>query len=54
MSQTILLIGAGKIGRMIASLLTRSGDYQLRIADRVPAGSWNEYSNAFPPQRRAC
>jgi saccharopine dehydrogenase-like NADP-dependent oxidoreductase len=37
MSQTILLIGAGKIGRMIASLLTKSGDYQLRIADRVPA-----------------
>lgn len=37
MSQTILLIGAGKIGRMIASLLNDSGDYQLRIADRVPA-----------------
>lgn len=37
MSQTILLIGAGKIGRMIASLLNESGDYQLRIADRVPA-----------------
>ncbi|WP_339733333.1 saccharopine dehydrogenase C-terminal domain-containing protein [uncultured Gimesia sp.] len=37
MSQTILLIGAGKIGRMIASLLIKSGDYQLRIADRVPA-----------------
>ncbi len=37
MTQTVLLIGAGKIGRMIASLLTNSGDYHLRIADRVPA-----------------
>ncbi len=37
MSQTILLIGAGKIGRMIASLLHASGDYQLRIADQFPA-----------------
>jgi len=37
MSQTILLIGAGKIGRMIASLLSASGDYQLRIADQFPA-----------------
>jgi len=37
MSQTILLIGAGKIGRMIAAMLEGSGDYQLRIADCVPA-----------------
>lgn len=37
MSQTILLIGAGKIGRMIAAMLEGSGDYQLRIADRIPA-----------------
>ena len=37
MSQTILLIGAGKIGRMIATLLSRSGDYHVRVADRVPA-----------------
>ncbi|MCA9007640.1 MAG: saccharopine dehydrogenase NADP-binding domain-containing protein [Planctomycetaceae bacterium] len=37
MSQTILLIGAGKIGRMIAALLHASGDYQLRIADQYPA-----------------
>ncbi|WP_298866643.1 saccharopine dehydrogenase C-terminal domain-containing protein [uncultured Gimesia sp.] len=37
MSQTILLIGAGKIGRMIASMLQSTGDYHLRIADRVPA-----------------
>ncbi|MCA9020690.1 MAG: saccharopine dehydrogenase NADP-binding domain-containing protein, partial [Planctomycetaceae bacterium] len=37
MSQTILLIGAGKIGRMIAALLHASGDYRLRIADQYPA-----------------
>jgi saccharopine dehydrogenase-like NADP-dependent oxidoreductase len=29
----VLLLGAGKIGRMIATLLTRSGDYRLRIGD---------------------
>lgn len=37
MTQTILLMGAGKIGRMIASLLQETGDYQLQIADRAPA-----------------
>lgn len=30
----ILLIGAGKIGDMIASLLTATGDYQVTVADR--------------------
>lgn len=29
----ILLLGAGKIGRMIATLLVRSGDYRVRVAD---------------------
>jgi saccharopine dehydrogenase-like NADP-dependent oxidoreductase len=29
----VLLLGAGKIGRMIATLLTRSSDYRLRIGD---------------------
>jgi saccharopine dehydrogenase-like NADP-dependent oxidoreductase len=30
---TVLLLGAGKIGRMIARLLTDSGDYAVRVAD---------------------
>jgi saccharopine dehydrogenase-like NADP-dependent oxidoreductase len=29
----ILLLGAGKIGRMIAAFLVRSGDYRVRVAD---------------------
>jgi saccharopine dehydrogenase-like NADP-dependent oxidoreductase len=32
----ILLLGAGKIGRMIATLLTRSGDYRVRMGDSSP------------------
>src|SRR5688572_14265866 len=31
--QTVLLLGAGKIGRMIARLLTDTGDYAVRVAD---------------------
>lgn len=30
---TLLLLGAGKIGRMIATFLVRSGDYRVRVAD---------------------
>lgn len=30
----VLIVGAGKIGRMIASLLTATGDYEVTIADR--------------------
>lgn len=33
----VLLLGAGKIGRMIASLLARTGDYRLRVGDASPA-----------------
>ena len=33
---TVLLLGSGKIGRMIAWLLSRSGDYQVRVADSDP------------------
>jgi saccharopine dehydrogenase-like NADP-dependent oxidoreductase len=33
----VLLLGAGKIGRMIASLLKTSGDYDLLAADAEPA-----------------
>lgn len=29
----VLLLGAGTIGRMIATLLTQSGDYKVRVAD---------------------
>jgi len=29
----VLILGAGKIGRMIATFLVRSGDYQVRVAD---------------------
>jgi saccharopine dehydrogenase-like NADP-dependent oxidoreductase len=34
----ILLLGAGKIGAMIAELLSRSGDYTVTVADRDAAG----------------
>lgn len=30
---TVLLLGSGKIGRMIAELLVSSGDYRVRVAD---------------------
>jgi saccharopine dehydrogenase-like NADP-dependent oxidoreductase len=30
---SVLLLGAGTIGRMIATLLSQSGDYQVRVAD---------------------
>ena len=34
----ILLMGAGKIGAMIAELLARTGDYEVTVADRDAAG----------------
>ena len=33
----VLLLGAGKIGRMIAKLLHESGDYEMAVADSEPA-----------------
>jgi saccharopine dehydrogenase-like NADP-dependent oxidoreductase len=33
----VLLLGAGKIGRMIATLLTRSGDFSVTVADSSSA-----------------
>jgi saccharopine dehydrogenase-like NADP-dependent oxidoreductase len=33
----IMIVGAGKIGSMIAALLAESGDYCVAIADRDPA-----------------
>ena len=33
MKKTVLLLGAGKIGRMIARLLMDSGDYIVRVGD---------------------
>jgi len=32
----VLLLGAGKIGRTIARLLTDSGDYEVLVADADP------------------
>ena len=29
----VLLLGAGTIGRMIATLLSQSGDYRVHVAD---------------------
>jgi saccharopine dehydrogenase-like NADP-dependent oxidoreductase len=37
MPTTVLLLGAGKIGRMIARLLIDTGDYNVRVADVEPA-----------------
>jgi saccharopine dehydrogenase-like NADP-dependent oxidoreductase len=36
MSAGVLLLGAGKIGRMIARLLQDAGGYSLRVADKDP------------------
>jgi len=36
-SKRVLLAGAGKIGGMIAGLLTSSGDYQVTVVDRSAA-----------------
>ena len=33
----ILIVGAGKIGTVIADLLAGSGDYAVTVADRDPA-----------------
>lgn len=33
----VLLLGAGTIGRMIATLLAKSGDYRVRVGDNDPA-----------------
>src|SRR5688572_3538504 len=37
MSDGVLLLGAGKIGRMIARLLKEAGGFELRVADKDPA-----------------
>ncbi|HEX4475829.1 MAG TPA: saccharopine dehydrogenase NADP-binding domain-containing protein [Polyangiaceae bacterium] len=33
----VLILGAGKIGRTVAKLLSRTGDYQVSVADSEPA-----------------
>jgi saccharopine dehydrogenase-like NADP-dependent oxidoreductase len=38
MKRSVLLLGAGKIGAMIARLLTDCGDYRVTVADRDEAG----------------
>ncbi len=35
--RNVLLLGAGKIGRMIARFLTGSGDYDVLVGDQEPA-----------------
>lgn len=37
MSKTVVLIGAGKIGRMVAHFLGNAADYQLRVVDSSAA-----------------
>lgn len=32
----VLILGAGKIGRMIAELLSQTGDYEVTIGDADP------------------
>jgi saccharopine dehydrogenase-like NADP-dependent oxidoreductase len=39
MTHTILVLGAGKIGRMVTHLLASSGDYEVRVADSRPAAA---------------
>lgn len=36
MSSSVVILGAGKIGRMIARLLIDAGDFDVRVADRDP------------------
>jgi saccharopine dehydrogenase-like NADP-dependent oxidoreductase len=37
--QDILVLGAGKIGALIAGLLAESGDYRVQLADSVPGAA---------------
>lgn len=37
MNKPVLVLGAGKIGTVIADLLARSGDYDVALADAAPA-----------------
>jgi hypothetical protein len=39
MKKTILVLGAGKIGRMVTHLLARCGDYSVRVGDRDRAAA---------------
>ena len=34
---TVLVLGAGKVGALIATMLSGSGDYRLGLADRDAA-----------------
>ena len=43
--QDILVLGAGKIGALICGLLASSGEYRVRLADKV-AGAADEVANA--------
>ncbi len=48
--KTIVLFGAGKIGRMVASMLASSGDYRLRIGDAIEAAV-ERMATAYPEAR---
>ena len=47
-SKNILVIGAGKIGQVVADLLAGSGDYAVTLADR-DAGALDALAAAAPP-----
>ncbi|MEK6806429.1 MAG: saccharopine dehydrogenase family protein [Pseudomonadota bacterium] len=50
--KNILVVGAGKIGSMIADLLARSGDYRVTVADRSPT-QLTELQVSAPVERLA-
>jgi len=47
--KTIVVMGAGRIGRMVAHFLGHWGDYELRVADMVLSAA-----EAIATQRRGC
>ena len=56
----VLLLGAGKIGQMIATFLAEAGDYRLRVGDVDPLRStacgrwptWKPCCSTRPTPRR--
>ena len=46
----ILIVGAGKIGTVIADLLASSGDYAVTVADRDPAAVERVGADDFVPK----
>ena len=52
MAHKVLLLGAGKIGRMIAKFLVRSGDFDLVVGDAEPAALQRLASQTNVPVQR--